>query len=661
MLNRVNAFLEAIDKKTEEMADAAEESDIARAIEQQRQQQQQQQYRLHSTATSSHHNGSSAPHPIVTDVRSTSSTASAGGGGVSAASASLPPRNPSATTPTGNRGAGLNSGSSSSAGAVPPPTPSTSASLRTSAQSQGSTTTTTTNNKATTVAAGAADAYAGVHLVPLSLPTKLPSFRPSLAEMDDHAERFEVGLSSAAGDGGGNGSDEAAAHAYLLSADPAATSSSLARLQSRCASLDAEKARWQQEAATHKAQCSAARDSLWKAEQEARSCRTAQRDAERALAAYKETAQRLLDEAQQEVRRAHEVAAAGTADAATSSSSCLSAAQREELAHAHEVHQRLELLQAEHTALLSEVDRCHEETAKAAAELQRVQDTCRQSETQADELRLAVQAAHESLEGEVAAHADTKNALRALQAQREQQQQPLRQSSQGGLASDAAEADESGEGGAHHADVAQLQRELREAKQRHQLLLLQLSNKQTVLDSAEREAADVKARYNELARQFDDAQVEVAAGFRPPGLPPSEYGLVAAGGDGGGSHRARGVVAGGALSAAIDEAGGAGSGRGSNSSQDALKRSPAMVRLVRHHGAAGRVAVSVLSAVDDAALRLGRTLTHSRWMSRVLLMGYIALLQLWVLLLVLANMISEERERRSISQTEPTTRVPGFT
>ncbi|KPI83898.1 hypothetical protein ABL78_7058 [Leptomonas seymouri] len=654
MFNRVNALFEAIDKKTEEMAHEAEEKDIARAAQQHEHQQQHLLQRsVLSSATPSPYHASNTPHHSAAEMRNSSNVGSVSGINNSSANAALALRNRSETPTIGSGGRFINISSS-------PPIGSVSAPLGKSAQLQGVTAAVATLPQPS-VLISAADTYASVCPMTLPLPAKLPSFHPSLAD-------GERELSTAA-DVDWNSEGASQSH-HRFASGPAASSTlplpafgqdstgdtaaarnaSLAvleHLQARCASLEEEKTRWQQESSTQKAQCSAARDALRKVEQEAHSSRMAQRDAERALATYKETAQRLLEEAQQEVRRVQEASAGsgsgdGTQNAAKSSSS-LSGVQQGEESQARALRQRLELLQAEHTALLSEVDRFQEEAAKAAAELQRVQSAYRQAQMQVDELQLEVQAAQESLDGAVAAHADTKAALRALQAQRE------RQYGKGGLPSSTPSKKGSGEEGANSADTTQLQSELREARQRQQLLTLQLSNKQTALDSAEREVADLKSRYNELVRQFDDAQVEVAAGFRLPGLPLSEYNLA---GVADGHHRFRSVA--GPLSASIGENSEAAAahsesgpqllskGRVGSTTNEALKRSPAMVRLTRQYGAAGRVAVSMLSAVDTTALRLGRVLTQSQWVWRVILMGYISLLQLWVVLLVLANLASEE-------------------
>lgn len=609
MFTRVNAFLEAIDKKTEEMADAADEKDIARAV----QQQQQQQRMLHSAVSSA----ASSTHRISVTPRQSMSARGSSAGVVSGGGNAPAPPSPS-------------SSSSSSPAAL-----STSASLRTTAQPRQS--------------ALAADAGVRGSFVPLPIPSKLPSFRPSLPDaMDASRDAQSATLSSAAAavaaTAGTLGVSDPVTAGIAAASPPAGfyTDNTVERLQSRCTALEADKTRWQQEAAMHKAQCSAARDALWKAEQEARSCRTAQRDAELALASYRETAQRLLDEAQQQLRQAQAVKEEG-GGAAVASNAQLSAAQREELARARESHQQLQLLQAEHTALLSEVDRLQQEAAKSATELQRLQQTSRTAQAQVDELQLAVQTAQESLEGEVAAHADTKKALRNLQVQQQQQQQqhPLQQPQRlSGLVSDAADPH-----GTSSADSA-------EAKQRQQLLMLQLSNKQTLLDAAERQVADLTSRYNELARQFDDAQVEVAAGFRPPGSLLSDYVSGCSNDETGGnksdgSHRPRSVASAFATSGDAHYSSGGnlnGNSRTMSALPESLKRIPAMVQLARQYGAPGRVVVSVLSAVDAAALRLGRVLTQPRWMWRVVVMGYVLLLQLWVVLLVLANLVNEERE-----------------
>jgi DNA repair exonuclease SbcCD ATPase subunit len=621
MFNRVSAFLEAIDKKTEEMADAADEEELVRAIQQQQQKQRQQLEQQQQE----HHQ------------RRWSSGPSSAASSTYHGSTSLPVPSRFAT------GVNNNNNGDDDGGAVTPSTPLVRASASPSLHSP-----------APPQSIPFADSYTRAPTMPLSLPTKLPSFRSSLAaEEENHSARAAHGVGGpldltvyplSSSSVGGASSATATAAAAVPAPSPsssAAHNSAVERLQARCTALEADKARWQQEAATYKAQCGAARDALWTAEQEIRSCRTAQREAERALATYKETSQRLLEEAQQELRRAH-TASTSTAEAATTASG---QPLQAELAEAREMRQRLELLQAEHTTLLAEVDRLHEDAAKAAAETQRVQGTCRQARAQVDELQLELHSAQESLEGEVAAHADTRRALRELQVQ-QQKPYPPQPPAGGGTSDDTPNDDEATASG---GDVVQLQRELREAKQRQQMLMLQISNKQTLLDSAQREVAELKGRYNELARQFDDAQVEVAAGFRSPGVSASEYNgpWGDSGASVGGGHRLRPV--GGAVGAAgaftdnvpmLSASGRGGSGV-TISAHDALKRNAAMVRLTRQYGVVGRGFVAVVSAMDVAAIRLGRVLSQARWVWRVILMGYIALLQIWVVLLVLANMAGD--------------------
>lgn len=644
MFNRVNAFLEAIDKKSEEMADAAAEEDIVQSL-------QLRQPLEHDAHTHLHHSNTSSINHNITGagVRPSSSTAPSSFHAVEGWAGDQ--KNVSHNSTAAGSAAASTTGTSSALAFA------TSAALRASAEPPSH--------------AGRSDhSYAthaaGPRVAPLALPTKLPSFRSSLSDTDAVA-RGGLRRASEQGKGGVDASGLRAADtlskthdsAFLLSPAPAsstargdvlsdangssaaAAADTLERLQARCTKLEAESTKWQQEAATHRAQGGAAREALWKAEQDARASRAAQRDAEQALAAYKETAQRLLEEAQQEVRRAQAASRSGI-NSANEGDAASQQQQRQQLAEeARDVRQRFELLQAEHTALLSDVDRYQHEAAKATTELQQLQATCRRAEDRVDALQLDVHATRESLAGEVAAHADTKAALRQLLTQ--QQQRAPQQTTEVTTSSSETAGSE---------DVAQLQREVREARQRHQLLLLQASNRQTALDAAEREVADLKARYNDLVRQFDDAQVEVDAGFRGAGYASATPGFGVSGGGssgGGNGQRPRGA---GAVGGA-DHAGGGAAGLLSDkpssaapplllsATPDALRRNPVMVQLARRYGAVGRASVSGLAALDAAALRLGRVLIQSRWVWRVMLVGYVLLLQLWVVLMVLASLASD--------------------
>ncbi|CBZ26879.1 conserved hypothetical protein [Leishmania mexicana MHOM/GT/2001/U1103] len=613
MFTRVGAFLEAIDKKTEELANAADEEDLARAAE-------QQQQRLHSSSgvgstTSLHQHPQPPLHPARGHDGGAFHESRLGG---------LP------------RSRGNVTGSSSDdfqTAATPPSVMISSAHLA----SDG--------------------AYAAGH-VPLSLPTKLPSFRPSPHDsVTDGGRRGAAagwaprGAATTAADPfAGNSLVSSQGDAAIVSSaalgggEAASHSTSIAeaaveRLEARCKALEADKMRWQQEAATHRAQCSAARDALWKAEQDTRASRAAQRAAEQALAVYKETSQRLLDEAQHELKEAR--------DAAAGRSSETKPQQQTDASHdARELHQRLELLQADHASLNAEVERHRQEAAKATAELQHMQERHRQAQVRVDMLQLEVGAARESLEGEVAAHADTRSALRRLQTQKDEL---LRRGSS--PSPSAAVAQGTGEAGAA-VDVGPLQRELNELKQRHQLLTLQASNLQAALDAAAREATDMKTRYNELAKHVNDAEVEMAAGFRASAMygdgngcssafpaPPTASSMRAhrgftADGNGLGGHSA---------AAGTPWAQYAGTAPTTpESSGDARRRNQAMVRLARQYGIAGRTIAAVVSSIDSFAVQVGRVLTQARWMWRVALMCYIGLLQVWVVLMIIGTLALED-------------------
>lgn len=649
MFNRVGAFLEAIDKRTEELADAAEEEDRARADAAQQQRQ--------------HHSGSSA------------------GAGPSLTSSSyLSPQPPSSGTGTGRSASTAAEfhavGLVRSHGGTPTPRggggPLSSSGRSGSVSAHAGT------------SAGAGDAamphtlggYAGVH-VPLSLPTKLPSFRPG--PHDGAEPAHETGSSGNNNGGGaawrqrpsagGNGLPFTSLSVpSAVPSDGTAAAAAVERLEARCRALEADKARFQQEAATQRAQCTAARDALWTAEQEARAGRAAQRAAEQALATYKETSQRLLDEAQREVKRVREAAAGSSASASPAAAAAAQAATAEAVHSAQELHQRLELLQADHAALSSEVERCRQEAAKAAAELHRVQEAHRHTQARADALRLDLDAARESLDGEAAAHAETHAALRQLQSQRDELLLHRNQGAAGSSpnrhdTSDAALASSSTAAAAtgwSDADVAQLQEEVRELRQRYQMVALQASNRQAALDAAAREAADMKMRYNELAKHVRDAEVEVAAGFNAaaiygaaapspssmsgfPAPPPSSTAFAGQRAFASGSGAGRAGPSASTTTAATTSDHGAHAGN----SGEALRRHPAMVRLGRQYGLAGRALVASVCAIDGTAVQLGRLLTHARWAWRVALMGYIGLLQVWVVLMVIGTLALEESNARA--------------
>ncbi|KAG5505764.1 hypothetical protein JKF63_05100 [Porcisia hertigi] len=598
MFTRVGAFLEAIDKKTERLANAADEEDLARAAK-------EQHIRLQF------------------DSKVSSTT-------------SLKPRpQPAQHTPKGNGGSfldgnlqgGLAHGCRSTAGDGGSSFPSTEPPHSTMASSAH-------------LASG--EKYTVDH-VPLSLPTKLPSYRPSLQDVATDSGRKGVAaglnrsLTSTAGAGpsAGNVLDPSQGNVVMALSDATrtraghvATSSTAAaaveRLEARCKVLEAENVRWRQEAATNRAQCSAARDSLWKVEQDARAGRAAQRAAEEALIVYKETSQRLLNEAQQEVKRAR--------DAAAGLASATGPQQQTDASHeARELHQQLELLQADHALLSAEVERHRQEAAKVAAELQRAQEKNREMQVRVDDLEFELGAARESLEGEVVAHAEARSDLRRLQAQKSKAVEV-----NGNPPVSAAVTHGTGEAGPA-ASLAQLQSELCELKQRNQILSLQASNRQAALDAAVREAVDMKARYNELAKQMQDAEVEVAAGFRGPPTASSMCG-----------HRVFGPRGSGVSGNSAD----AGAHWAhddkvavitTDNSADARRRNPAMVRLARQYGVVGRVIASVLCTVDGVAVQVGCILTHASWVWRVALMGYIGLLQIWVVLMIVGTLVLEDK------------------
>ncbi|CAG9573494.1 conserved hypothetical protein [Leishmania major strain Friedlin] len=610
MFTRVGAFLEAIDKKTEELANAVDEEDLARTAGQ----------RLHSSSGVSR-NTSLQQHP-------------------------QPPLCPARGHDSGvfheSRLGGLPRSRGNAAG---------------SSSDDFQTAGTPPSVMISSAHVASDKAYAAGH-VPLSLPTKLPSFRPSTQDPAIDGGRGGVAAgwkqhltaSTVADPFPGNDLASSQGDAAIVSSaalgggetpihNISIAEAAVERLKARCKALEADKTRWQQEAATHRAQCSAARDALWKAEQDTRASRAAQRAAEQALTVYKETSQRLLDEAHHELKQAR--------DAAAGRSSATEPQQQTDASHdARELHQRLELLQADHASLNAEVERYRQEAAKATAELQHMQERHRQAQMRVDMLQLEVGAARESLEGEVSAHADTRSALRRLQTQKDEL---VRRGSSPSLS--AAVAQGTGEAGPA-VDVGPLQRELNELKQRHQLLTLQASNLQAALDAAAREATDMKARYNELAKHVNDAEVEMAAGFRASAIyengngcssvfpaPPTTSSMRGHRGpnadrNGLGGHSA----AAGAPWAHYPGA----AATTPESSGDARRRNPAMVRLAREYGIAGRAVVAVVSSIDSFAVQVGRVLTQARWMWRVALMCYIGLLQVWVVLMIIGTLALED-------------------
>ncbi|KAG5479451.1 hypothetical protein LSCM1_04714 [Leishmania martiniquensis] len=614
MFTRVGAFLEAIDKKTEEMANAADEKDLARAAE-----QQQQRLRNSgglSCAVSRQPFPQQALHPA---------SGSNDGGAFDEARLRGPAR---------GHGTAVDSSSSTFPAPATPPSASTSS------------------------AHPAPHEFCAEGHVSLSLPTKLPSFRPSpqgvateeggggaAAEWKRHLTFSTVAGPSARDSLASREGNAAIVPSAVPGIGESAINNSTVeavseRLEARCKVLEADKIRWQQEATTHRAQCNAARDALWKAEQDARASRAAQRAAEQALGVYKETSQRLLDEAQREMKRARDSAAGQSA---------VTEPLPQNAAHdAQELHQQLELLQVEHASLNTEVERYRQEAANAIAELQQVQERHRQEQMRVDALQLEVSAVRESLEGEVAAHAETRGALRRLQAQKDER---IGSGSSPPLPAATATAT---------IDVAQLQSELNELKQRHQMLLLQASNRQAALDAATREAEDLKERYNELAKQVNDAAVEIEADFRASTVygggsgsriafpaPPSASFMRghrgrSPGGSGIGGHSADSGAhwAHYAGTAATTPEG----------SSDARRRNPTMVRLAHQYGIAGRALVAVVCSIDSAAVQLGRILTQARWVWRVALMCYIGLLQIWVVLMIIGTLALED----SVNAQEPT-------
>ncbi|CAJ1025122.1 hypothetical protein Q4I30_003767 [Leishmania utingensis] len=612
MFTRVGALLEAIDKKTEELANAADERDLALAAEQQPQRLLSSSG-VNSAASLQHHT-----QPALHFARGNDGSAFGE-----------------------SRLGGLARGSSNAVG-----------------NSGGACPTAGPNPLAMTSSTHLASHEArAVGHVPLSLPTKLPSFQPSQKDTATDGGgggtaagwKQHLTLPTAAGTFAGSsvvssqGDVANVPSTTLGGGKPAIHHGSTAdatveQFEERCKALQADKMRLQQEAATHRAQCSAARDALWKAEQDIRASRAAQRAAEQALTVYKETSQRLLDEAQQEVRRAR--------DAAAGKSSATEPQQQTDVSHdAQELHQRLELLKTDHASLNAEVEHYRQEAAKATAELQHVQERHRQAQMSIDTLQLEVGAARESLEGEVAAHAETRSALRRLQAQKDEQ---IRSGSSpfvsGAVAQSTGKADSA-------AEVAQLRSELNELKQRHQILTIQASNRQAALDAAAREAADMKVRYNELAKQVNDVEVEMAAGFRTSSLygdgngysavfpaPPTASSMR--------GHRVFGLGAGGSGGHSADAGAPRAHSAGTvattlESSDDARHRNPAMVRLARQYGIAGRVAVTVVCSIDSTAMQVGRFLTQAGWMWRVTLMCYIGLLQVWVILTIIGTLALE--------------------
>ncbi|KAK7194904.1 hypothetical protein NESM_000412200 [Novymonas esmeraldas] len=582
MFAGVGAFLEAMDKKTEALADAAEEQDLAHAAQQHQQQQQQHlqsSSRVSSSASLYHLHHQTPVLGVTTAAAASPATATAAGGVsatplISSSSAQLEPYT------TGYAAISL---------------PTKLPSLRTT-QPGASTERSASGHAALVGAKSLADPADVMRHASTAL-------APSSAAHTHH--QYNNNNSSS---GGGAAAAAAAAVAE--------------RLEAQCRTLEAEKLRWQQETATQRAQCTAAREALWKAEQDTRASRAAQRAAEQALVAYKDTSQRLLEESQREVQRARD-AVAGRAPTET-------AEQQQEQQQketnprlsAEELHQRLTLLQADHAVVCNEAERHRQEVAKVSAELQRVHAGQRQAQARVEALLLEVDTARESLEGEVAAHTETRVALRRLQAQDGDTAAGATSSGGASAAARAVEQVTDDAGGAAAA-VAQLAGQLKDMQQRYHKATLQCGAQQVALDAAAREAAEMKARYNELALRVNDAEVEVAAGFRafppPPAsslAAPREHHGTRAGGSGADVEASAALMRGGT---------------------EPLRRHPDLVRLARQYGAAGRAAVTAICALDSAAVRVGRVLTQSRWVWRVALMGYLSLLQVWVILVLLGT------------------------
>lgn len=574
MFNRVNALLEAIDKKAEEIADAANSDEATHALV-----QQQQQYQDRDMDRG-HTHGFSSSHNAASPVRSTA--------------LKLPEQLPSLLH----------------------------------------------------------DASSAVNDV---------SATGSHGGLFRNAEPTAATATATATAAAADGTTTAAPSSAFSVASSPRTDPVVMRLQSQCTVLEEEKLKWQMEAATQKTQCSTAREALWKAEQDVRSARAGQRQAEEELEAYRISSKRLLDEAL-------EAAAASSSGApsllkANSKATAATATGRDEEDGSATVAsvnpEYIRNLETELQRHRVDMERCLDDLTKANAQLQRSQDECRQLQGRVEELDVEVKVAKESLEGETIIGEEERAKLRELQGK---YNALLHSRSFSGDTMHPSRINSAASGGAtppfdrSTTDVGGLKEqlthsemELNELKQRYQLLSSQASNRQIELDSALRDAAEVKARYAELAKRVADEEVELAAGYgggRSTVLSASCTSLGRGGPAAAHLRHSHAMSAGGPAAAAtvfIPVASHERAAEGGPSSQvnpdDALRRHPFMVLLVRQYGVPGRALVSLICLVDAVALRSGWMLVrgHPAW--RVFAITYIFLLQLWVVLLFIVNVV----------------------
>lgn len=433
-----------------------------------------------------------------------------------------------------------------------------------------------------------------------------------------------------------------------------------AGLEVRCTKAEESAESWQRQAQLHKEGAATVRDQLQRKENEVHVLQEAQQDLLNELAEYRESSRRLVEAKDKEIdalRAMRQRGGTGTAAGGVDGAGGVSAEQ------AHELEEQLRALEAKLAGEENELERWKRECAAAKRDVSHAQDERRQLEQQVDSLFLDIRAAQESLQGEVAAHAETKASLRELQSALNDARFGRASNADGafgassmrggaGGPSSAGGAMDETSAGLMAAQLAASQDELANLQQRCQQLSFQLMERQTELDASTREVADWKARYDNLARRVGDEEVAAAAGYGNPAtaVPLLHYaGLPGTGAAGSAGSSGHGVGGGGGkgLGGATTRVQFHGKGGGSGGSAvpaTELRRTPAMLQLTRR-GKVGRVLVEVLCRVDEVALQLGRLLRIHATL-RVCLACYLICLQVWVIVVIWMNLSFDEVRRK---------------
>lgn len=386
-----------------------------------------------------------------------------------------------------------------------------------------------------------------------------------------------------------------------------------------------ESVKWQREATYYTDIATNARDQLVRRESEVRVLQLRQEDLEKELAEYKNSSRCLLEEKEREVEklRKQQQHDRGGGSVATLSPSATSLTSVEDQQKISELTNQLNKLETQVALDENEKIELRREREIAKRELVQQQAQYAQQVHVVDSLRLELHALQESLEGEVVAHRESRSIIRKLR-------DDLKVAPPWDPAGSTSAATASDSATIHATtqalELTRLRETLQESQQRHQMLSYQLMERQTTLEARTRDAADWKARYDMLAQRTGDEEIAVAAGYGIlSATPPGRNGAAPV------SERFGGDPLVDAKTARIPMLGKVAAGSG----VEELRRTVVIGRLARK-GRGGRLLVGALVSLDNAALRVIGVL-RGQALVRMVAVLYVIFLQLWVVLLFLAN------------------------